>query len=32
LSKTRDNKIEFTANNIEYKFSSGKKRIIWFHF
>ena len=32
LSKTRDNKIEFTANNIEYKFSSGKKGLYDFTF
>ena len=32
LSKTRDDKIEFTANNIEYKFSSGKKGLYDFTF
>ena len=32
LSKTSDEKIEFTANNIEYKFSSGKKGLYDFTF
>ena len=32
LSKTSEEKIEFTANNIEYKFSSGKKGLYDFTF
>jgi len=32
LSETSDEKIEFTANNIEYKFSSGKKGLYDFTF
>ena len=32
LSETSEDKIEFTANNIEYKFSSGKKGLYDFTF